>query len=150
MKTYVKMTETMGRGVFASEYIYPNQTIEVSEILELSQQDTSILEATALKQYKFVLDATKDCIAFGNASLYNHANKPNARYEIKNIEGRKCLVFTAIHLITPDQEIFINYQDDAPVNLDDYGIKSRPMSCCKPDFKQENWTCGHCGFKIPF
>ncbi len=120
MKTYIKMTEEFGRGVYAEKSITEGEVVEIAEVLLLSEQDTWAVNQTGLKDYTFVvsenLDYTftdnQDCLVLGNGELYNHSQEPNVKYELINLNGRKQMYFTALRDIKPDEQLFIDYNAD--------------------------------------
>jgi SET domain-containing protein len=120
MKTYIKMTEEFGRGVYAERSITEGEVVEIAEVLLLSEQDTWAVNQTGLKDYTFVvsenLDYTftdnQDCLVLGNGELYNHSATPNVKYELINLNGRKQMYFTALRDIKPDEQLFIDYNAD--------------------------------------
>lgn len=121
MKTYIKMTEEFGRGVYAQKSITEGEVVEIAEVLLLSEDDTYTLNRnTALKDYTFVVTedvkyeyiGNQDCLVLGNGELYNHSDTPNVKYELINLNGRKQMYFTALRDIKPDEQLFIDYNAD--------------------------------------
>lgn len=120
MKTYIKMTEEFGRGVYAERSITEGEVVEIAEVLILSEIDTLRVNETALKDYTFVVNenvdytihGNNDCLVLGHGELYNHSDTPNVKYDLINLNGRKQMYFTALRDIKPDEQLFIDYNAD--------------------------------------
>lgn len=119
---YVNKTKEKGRGVFTKEAIPAGTQIEVSPVLVLSGNDTSIVDKTKLHNYIFLWGAreTRSCIALGFCSIYNHAYEPNCEYEM-DFDAETMAIKTRRD-IKKGEELSINYngdiQDKSPVWFD--------------------------------
>ncbi len=105
-----------GRGVFATADINKGAIIEICPILILGIKDFVHLEKTMLIHYLYEYTGDSTLLALGYGSLYNHHNKPNAKYELVEYEGMqeqdRELYITATQPISKGEEIFINYGND--------------------------------------
>lgn len=119
---YVNKTKEKGRGVFTKEAIPAGTQIEVSPVLVLSGNDTSIVDKTKLHNYIFLWGAreTRSCIALGFCSIYNHAYEPNCEYEM-DFDAETMAIKTRRD-IKKGEELSINYngdiEDKSPVWFD--------------------------------
>ena len=119
---YVNKTKEKGRGVFTKEAIPAGTQIEVSPVLVLSGNDTSIVDKTKLHNYIFLwgVRETRSCIALGFCSIYNHAYEPNCEYEM-DFDAETMAIKTRRD-IKKGEELSINYngdiQDKSPVWFD--------------------------------
>jgi len=110
-KIYIGQSKILnaGRGVYARRDIKKGEIIEKCPVIEVPKYDMSNLRESILVTYFFYFGKNKErlVIALGFGSIYNHANKPNARYKIRHTE--KTLDFIALSDIKKDDEITINY-----------------------------------------
>lgn len=119
---YVNKTKEKGRGVFTKEAIPAGTQIEISPVLVLSGNDTSIVDKTKLHNYIFLWGAreTRSCIALGFCSIYNHAYEPNCEYEM-DFDAETMAIKTRRD-IKKGEELSINYngdiEDKSPVWFD--------------------------------
>jgi SET domain-containing protein len=119
---YVNKTKEKGRGVFTKEAIPAGTQIEVSPVLVLSGNDTSIVDKTKLHNYIFLwgVRETRSCIALGFCSIYNHAYEPNCEYEM-DFDAETMAIRTRRD-IKKGEELSINYngdiEDKSPVWFD--------------------------------
>lgn len=114
---HIREIPNKGRGVFAGQAYAPGEVLERAPVIVLADPQWEHLEATGLKDYYFVWDDAV-AIALGCGSLYNHAFRPNAAFEVRADE--KIMEFRALCAIAPGEEITINYNqgredDQAPV-----------------------------------
>ena len=110
-KIYIDRSPIHGYGVFANETINEGEIIEESPIYDLG---ISKGESTSLMiDYRFNWpqgsggDWTKQVVAWGYGSLYNHSDNSNA-YWRSNLE-RDTFEFVASKKIEAGQEIFVYY-----------------------------------------
>ena len=108
MTTIVKSVPEKGRGVFASKAISKGATIEVAHLLKLSPSDVQKINETALSFYIFELPGGGAAIGLGTASLYNHSDHPNARFDVANDH----VSILAARDITAGEEVSIDYEWD--------------------------------------
>ncbi|MRG47004.1 SET domain-containing protein-lysine N-methyltransferase [Chitinophaga sp. SYP-B3965] len=119
---YVNKTKEKGRGVFTKEAIPAGTQIEISPVLVLSGNDTSIVDKTKLHNYIFLwgVRETRSCIALGFCSIYNHAYEPNCEYEM-DFDAETMAIKTRRD-IKKGEELSINYngdiEDKSPVWFD--------------------------------
>jgi SET domain-containing protein len=73
-----------GRGVFATEAIQMNTTIEIAPVIVLTKEHRIIVEQTLLYDYIFEWgeDHKSAAVALGYVSIYNHTIHPNCVYEM--------------------------------------------------------------------
>ena len=110
MDIAIRDTGPKGRGVFALRSFSSGEVIETCPVILLAARDLKLIDATSLFAYYFGwLDG--GAIALGSGSLYNHSDKPNARYE-KNYDN-KTIAFLAVTTIKPDEEITFRYNTGA-------------------------------------
>ncbi|MCX6332476.1 MAG: SET domain-containing protein [Bacteroidetes bacterium] len=98
-----------GRGVFATERILMNTTIEIAPVIVLSKEERHIVEQTLLYDYIFEWgeDQKLAAVALGYVSIYNHAVHPNCSYDM-NEEDQTISIITLKDIEIGD-ELFINY-----------------------------------------
>lgn len=98
-----------GRGVFATEPIQLNTTIEIAPVIVLNKEHRMIVEKTLLHDYIFEWgdDQKSAAIGLGYLSIYNHAVIPNCIYEM-DFENQLISIIS-IKNIEQGEEIFINY-----------------------------------------
>ena len=96
-----------GKGVFASEDIKRNETIEIAPILILEFSDFIETKWNLLFEYYFWLDDFV-VLALGYGSMYNHSKTPNAKYRINRKD--QTITFTATENIKKGSEILFNYK----------------------------------------
>lgn len=121
----VKVTEEYGRGLYCNFPIRKHQVITTCELLILSPNDTETINRTALQHYTFAYDNTntsrpRECLVLGDGELFNHSDNANVGYVLQDINGRKVMVFYALRDIEIDEQLFINYNSDVEVNIDEY------------------------------
>ncbi len=108
---YVAPSPRGGRGVFTSQEIPAETTIELAPVILLDLDDTRAVHDTYLHDYYFLWGDMGSAIALGYGSLYNHSRSPNADFymdfEMEHIK------FFALKDIPAGKEILINYTDDA-------------------------------------
>ncbi len=98
-----------GRGVFATEAIQMNATIEIAPVIVLTKEHRNIVEQTLLYDYIFEWgeDHKSAAVALGYVSIYNHSIHPNCVYEM-DYENDRISIIT-IKDIQVGEELFINY-----------------------------------------
>ena len=98
-----------GRGVFATEAIQMNTTIEIAPVIVLTKEHRIIVEQTLLYDYIFEWgeDHKSAAVALGYVSIYNHTIHPNCVYEM-DYENETISIIT-IKDIEVGEELFINY-----------------------------------------
>jgi hypothetical protein len=92
-----------GRGVFANKNYEPGDIIELAPYIEDSNDNF----VGVIRDYIFSKngDRTISIVAFGFASMYNHADYPNVSWKIND----SFVIFTCIKPIKKDEELFISY-----------------------------------------
>ena len=105
-----------GRGVFATERILMNTTIEIAPVIVLSKEERHIVEQTLLYDYIFEWgeDQKLAAVALGYVSIYNHAVYPNCMYDM-NEEDQTISIITLKDIEIGD-ELFINYNAETEEN----------------------------------
>ena len=110
-KIYVNESKipNSGRGVYAKNDIKKGEIIENCPTIKVSKHDAANLTETILVTYFFYFGKKKEqlTVALGFGSIYNHTNKPNAKYKINPLENT--IDFIALKDINEDDEITINY-----------------------------------------
>jgi hypothetical protein len=123
----IKFTEVDGRGLYASQNFMPDKLITQCELLVLSAEDTLKVNETSLQYYTFKFNETQDCLVLGNAELFNHSDEANVRYELEDFDGRKVMRFYSTKLISINEQLYINYNQDVNVSVDSY-INSKSLA----------------------
>ena len=102
----------MGRGVFTSEDLPKNTTVEISPVIVMGSDDRKLLDQTVLHDYIFEWGEKKNqcCMALGYVPLYNHSYKSNCEYEM-DFDDEIITIKTVRH-IKAGEELFINYNGD--------------------------------------
>lgn len=112
---YIAHVDGKGRGVFTAEPVSEGDLIELCPVLVLSPKDLPAIHATQLHDYYFLWGEKRDhcAIALGYGSLYNHADEPNAEFEL-DFEDQM-IAIRCIRSIAPGEEITIHYQPDGDI-----------------------------------
>jgi len=120
----IKITSDKGRGVFADKHFSVGETIEVCPVLLLSPKEAKLCAQTMLDNYLFEWENEKDAaIVLGYGSIYNHSYHPNAEY-LRDF-ANKTMIIKALTDISPNAEIFVNYNGE-PNNYDQVNIEGVP------------------------
>ena len=107
-----KMTENMGRGVFAKETIPKNTLIESAPVIlthaNILKEITAIHGKTTLGEYPFGWGKNGlMAISMGWGGIYNHKARPNVywkpNYKLESLE------YTTIREIEKGEQLFIRY-----------------------------------------
>ncbi len=106
---YISDTEQKGRGVFTSEAITRNSTVEIAPVLVMSAEERRLLDQTLLHDYIFEWgnNGEQICLALGWVSVYNHAYQSNCEYDM-DYETATISIRT-IRKIKAGEELTINY-----------------------------------------
>ncbi|MFM9908512.1 MAG: SET domain-containing protein [Chitinophagaceae bacterium] len=106
---FIGQTGAMGKGVFTSEHIEANLTIEISPVIVMSGEERKMLDQTLLRDYIFEWgpDQQQCCMALGYIAMYNHSYASNCEYEMDFETGS--ITVTTIRFIKAGEELFINY-----------------------------------------
>ncbi len=98
-----------GRGVFTTEPITANTTIEIAPVIVVDANGREKLEQTLLYDYIFEWgpDSKKAAVALGYISIYNHSNEPNCAYDM-DFEHQTISIIT-LKDIPVGTELLINY-----------------------------------------
>lgn len=98
-----------GRGVFATEAIQMNTTIEIAPVIVLTKEHRTIVEQTLLYDYIFEWgeDHKSAAVALGYVSIYNHTVHPNCVYEMDY--ETETITISTLKDIKGGDELFINY-----------------------------------------
>ncbi len=105
----IALSNNKGRGVFTTEPILANTTIEIAPVIVLDAQGREKLEQTLLYDYIFEWGENSEmaAVALGYISIYNHSNQPNCAYDM-DFENQTISITTLID-IEVGAELFINY-----------------------------------------
>jgi SET domain-containing protein len=110
----------MGRGVIAHQDIKAGALVMACPTLILSKRDTELIQKTELKFYTYSMNTNRDLIALGPASLLNHSDEPNLKYELA-FEDDECYIkFYSLRDINSGEQLLIDYKADYPVDINDY------------------------------
>lgn len=118
--TYIKVSDEMGRGVYALREIPKDMCIAIEELLVFNQKDTRKVNKTDLQFYTYRLDEETDCLVLGNGELYNHSDAPNVSYRLVRIDNRPMMLYSALKTIQPHEQLLIDYSADIPVDISKY------------------------------
>lgn len=118
----IKVTEEMGRGLYASTSISPGTVIMQCELLVLDENDTAKINETSLQYYSFKYDNTRDCLVLGCGELFNHSDSPNVTYKLIDFEGRKVMLYIAVSPINAGDQLLIDYALDTKVEVNNYKV----------------------------
>lgn len=127
MKYFIKTTEDMGRGIWASMQgaaIRKGEVLFQNEVLVLDPFDSVLLESTALKYYVYTYNNEQSCLLLGEGTLLNHSINPNVAYTLTTVGDRKVMSFYALRDIELGEQLFIDYGADETINVNEY--LSRP------------------------
>jgi len=116
----VKTSPEMGRGIYANDKILAGSVVMICELLVLSELDTVKVNQTELQYYTFKYNETQDCLVLGLGEIFNHADQPNVTYELVFLEDRFMMIFKAKNEINSNDQLFIDYNADAQVNVSNY------------------------------
>jgi hypothetical protein len=105
----IASSEKRGRGVFTTELISANTTIEIAPVIVVDAIGREKLEQTLLYDYIFEWgdDHKMAAVALGYISIYNHSNDPNCAYEMDFVHQTISII--TIKEIQKGGELFINY-----------------------------------------
>lgn len=117
---YLKMHETMGRGLFAMQDIPAQRVLFTAELLVLSEVDTVTVNTTDLQYYTFKYNEKQDCLVLGDGEIFNHSDTPNVGYKLIDFDGRKVMAFYTLRDVVPHEQLFIDYNADVVVSVQDY------------------------------
>jgi SET domain-containing protein len=108
----VAPTDSMGRGVFTSDFIAAGTVVEISPVIVLSAEERRLLDQTTLHDYIFEWgdDLQQCCMALGYVPLYNHSYTSNCEYEMDFEAG--LIHIKTVRDIAAGEELFINYNGD--------------------------------------
>lgn len=111
-----------GREVYSNRTLSEGSLIESCPLIVLSEDDTETVKRMDLRHYTFAFNAKRDCIALGMGNLLNHSDDPNVDYRVEECSyGGKgvypVLSYYALREISPHEPLRINYNKDAPINL---------------------------------
>lgn len=100
-------------GMFCTEDISKGSVIEICPVILIPpQQARSIVQGHILYEYYFEWKKDTIALALGYGSLYNHAAKPNALFEIEIADEQ--IIFRAAKKIKSGEEITVDYHAGNP------------------------------------
>lgn len=110
-KIYISQSKILsaGRGVFAKVDIMKGEVIEQCPFIEFPEDDALVINDSMLIAYIYYLGKNKErsMILLGFGSIYNHSDKPNAKYKERYKDN--IVDFIAINQIKKNEEITVNY-----------------------------------------
>jgi SET domain-containing protein len=99
--------------MFCTEDIQKGSVIEICPVIIIpGEQARLIMREHILYSYYFEWNKDSIALALGYGSLYNHAEKPNAFFEIN--PGEEQIVFKAERRIRAGEEILVDYHAGNP------------------------------------
>jgi uncharacterized protein len=109
----VRMTETMGRGVFAREKIPAGSKLGEFFTLRIEPIETPTIAASPIGHFWFEDDTDGAAyVVFGWLSLINHAEKPNISRIWSNVGLGWQVAIEAARDVAPGEQLFIDYGFD--------------------------------------
>ena len=103
---YVANSPGKGRGVFCEVSIAANEVIEIAPVVVLAPDEIENVRKTKLKHYYFEF-CDSYCLAFGMASLFNHAAEPNIAWQ--TFAPLRAIRFYALRKIAAGEELCLDY-----------------------------------------
>jgi SET domain-containing protein len=105
-------SEKRGRGVFTTEPIAAETTVEISPVIVLTSDERIAAEKTLLYYYIFEWDeeSSAGALGLGYISMYNHSYHSNCKYEM-DFDTQTMEIIT-VKDILKGEELFINYNAD--------------------------------------
>jgi len=124
MNYVIKVSEEMGRGLYALHDIASQKFLFHAELLVLNEQDTIKVNETDLKYYTFKYNEVQDCIVLGDGEIFNHSDTPNVGYTLIDTDdgNRKLMMFYTLKDIKEGEQLFIDYNADTKVNTNSYKV----------------------------
>jgi hypothetical protein len=123
MKEYfLKVTEEMGRGLYALYDLPKDRLLFTAELLVLNKEDTLTIDKTDLKWYVFKFNADQDCLVLGDGGIFNHSDYANVSYKLIDYDNRKVMAFITNNDVKQYEQLFINYAADTRVNPENYKV----------------------------
>jgi SET domain len=110
----VRMTPTMGRGVFADRAISAREVLGEFHTIRLPPAEVATMAGSTLSQFWFEDD--KDGAAFvvlGWIEMVNHATAPNLDRSWRATPEGEVVTVYALHDIAPGDQLFIDYRFEA-------------------------------------
>jgi uncharacterized protein len=116
----IKMTPTMGRGVFAARAIAAGETLGEFHTIRLPPHEVKAMAGTTLSHFWFEDDADGAAfIVLGFIELVNHSLTPNSDRRWSHTPEGEVVTLFATRAIDPGEQLFIDYRFDArPGNPD--------------------------------
>lgn len=104
----IRQSRGRGRGVFAARRFRAGECIEICPVVLVP---IAFLDSMpSIQELTFEWARGRGAMALGFGSLYNHSQKPNARYDASKKD--MAIMFTALVDIPRGREIFVNYNGD--------------------------------------
>ena len=108
----------MGVGVFATHHIGAGKVIVKNNATPFNERDWQALKKTVMGPMMFEARTGRGGFAvWGDISLINHSDEPNADIDAVMDDGRLKVLLVAMKRIYPGQEIFIRYKNIADAEL---------------------------------
>ena len=109
----VRMTPTMGRGVFAGRAIARGEVLGEFHAIRLPPHEVAAMKGSTISQFWFEDDADGAAfVVLGWIEMVNHSLTPNTdRSWRATPEGEVVTVFALRH-IAADEQLFIDYRFD--------------------------------------
>jgi SET domain-containing protein len=109
-KLKVRVTKSMGRGMFATEAIKKGVCVHSAEIVLFKCSE--IQRIKKLGQYVYNFDSTHSALALGYGSLFNHSFNSNLCAQYREKSDRWVLTYIATRDIKKGEQLFIYYGAD--------------------------------------
>jgi SET domain-containing protein len=109
---FVAAIDSMGRGVFTSEFLPVDSIIEISPVIVMTAAERVFLDQTTLHDYIFEWgpDRKDCCMALGYIPIYNHSYSSNCEYEMDFDDS--LIRIKTMRDIEAGEELLINYNGD--------------------------------------
>jgi uncharacterized protein len=106
----VKLTKTMGRGVFATQDIKADITIHLADVIKI--EDAELDKCPTMAKYAYAYSKKYSVICLGLGSLFNHSDDPNMYPCFTRVDGRLMLEFVTLKEVKKGEQIFFCYGGD--------------------------------------
>lgn len=113
-KMFVAPSPIAGRGMFAAEDIPAGTTVHIAPVILLDDDDHIAIDDTAITGYVYEWFQGGVAFALGYGSLFNHARRPNCKYELADEDHPSwpAMEYSTIADVRAGDELTIGYVDD--------------------------------------
>lgn len=109
----IRMTETMGRGVFACAPIAAGEELGTWHTLHIPPTEVSVMAGTEISRFWFEDEADGGAfVVFGMIELVNHSRDPNCDRRWTMTEAGEVVTLYAIRPIPAGEQLTMDYKFD--------------------------------------